>query len=335
MEEATMTRCRIGLLVTLAFSLFVTLRAAEAQPPGKVARVGYLSAAVPECSASPLCQTMAQRLQELGYVEGQTFRLEFRTAAGQAERLPDLAAELGRLPVDVIVAAGPEATLRAAGHATRTIPIVMIAVDYDPLALGYIAGLPQPGGNITGVVLQQLELTGKRLELLKVALPQLRRVAVLWDAPSSDQWQAATEAARGVGVQLHSLEQHQVPYAYESALAAAAHDGAEALLVLMSPLFSRDRARITALAAQHRLPTMFGAATFVEAGRLMAYGVNLAHIGRRVAYYLDRLLTGTKAADLPVEQPTTFELVINLKTAQALGLTIRPSLLFQATEVLR
>ena len=194
-----MTRCRIGLLVTLAFSLFVALCAAEAQPPGKVARVGYLATAVPDCSASATCQTMAERPQELGYVEGQNFRLEFRTAAGQAERLPDLAAELGRLQVDVIVAAGPEATLRAARHATSTIPIVMIAVDYDPIALGYIAGLPQPGGNITGVVLQQVELTGKRLELLKVALPQLRRVAVLWDAPSVDQWRAATEVARGYG----------------------------------------------------------------------------------------------------------------------------------------
>jgi putative tryptophan/tyrosine transport system substrate-binding protein len=197
MEEATMTRCRIGLLVILAFSLFVALCAAEAQPPGKVARVGYLATAVPDCSASATCQTMAQRLQELGYAEGQNLRLEFRTAAGQAERLPDLAAELGRLQVDVIVAAGPEATLQAARHATRTIPIVMIAVDYDPIALGYIVGLPQPGGNITGVVLQHVELTGKRLEFLKVALPQLRRVAVLWDAPSADQWRAATEAAWG------------------------------------------------------------------------------------------------------------------------------------------
>ena len=172
--------------VTLALSLFVALCAAEAQPTGNVARIGYLSAAVPDCSASPLCQTLAQRLQELGYVEGQNFRLEVRTAVGQAERLPDLAAELGRLPVDVIVAAGPEATLRAARHATRTIPMVLIAVDYDPTVLGYTSGLPQPGGNITGVVLQQ-------------------------DVPSADQWRAATEAAQGLQVQLHSLEQHQAP----------------------------------------------------------------------------------------------------------------------------
>jgi putative ABC transport system substrate-binding protein len=186
----------IGSIVTLLLSLLAVPLTAAAQPPGKVARVGYLATVVPDCSASPPCQAMAQRLQELGYVEGQNLRIEFRTAAGQAERLPDLAAELVRLQVDVLVAAGPEATLRAARHATSTIPIVMIAIDYDPIALGYIAGLSQPGGNITGVVLQQLELTGKRLELLKEALPQLRRVAVLWDAPSADQWRAATEAAR-------------------------------------------------------------------------------------------------------------------------------------------
>jgi putative tryptophan/tyrosine transport system substrate-binding protein len=298
----------IGGLVLLALTVLLALHTAVAQPPGKVARVGYLSAAVPD---------------------------EFRTAAGQVERLPDLAAELVRLQVDVLVAAGPEATLRAARHATSTIPIVMIAVDYDPIALGYIAGLPRPGGNITGVVLQQVELTGKRLELLQAALPQLRRVAVLWDAPSADQWRVAAEAARGLRVQLHSLEQHQAPYEYESAFAAAIQEGADALLVLMSPLFSRDRARINALAAQYRLPTMFGAALLLKAGGLMAYGVNLADMGRRVAYYVDRILTGTKATDLPVEQPTTFELVLNLKTAQTLGITFPQTLLMLADEVIR
>jgi putative ABC transport system substrate-binding protein len=319
----------------LILGLLVAPLAATAQQLGKVARVGYLATAVPDCSASATCQTMTHRLQELGYVEGQNLRIEFRTAAGQVEQLPDLAAELVRLPVDVLVAAGPEATLRAARHTTSTLPIVMIAVDYDPIALGYIAGLPQPGGNITGVVFQQLELTGKRLEILKEALPQLRRVAVLWDTLSADQWRAATAAARVLRVQLHSLEQHQTPDEYESAFAAAVQEGADALLVLMSPLFSRDHTRLNALAAQHRLPTMFGAAMFLEAGGLMAYGVNLAHIGHRAAYYVDRILKGTKPTDLPVEQPTTFELVINLKTAKALGITIPPTLLFQADEVIQ
>ncbi len=325
----------VGGLVLLALAVLLAPPTAAAQQPGKVARVAYLSAAVPDCSASAMCQTMVQHLQELGYVEGQNLHIEFRTAEGQADRLPDLAAELVRLQVDVMVAAGPEATLRAARHATSIIPIVMLAVDYDPIALGYIAGLPRPGGNITGVVLQQLELTGKRLELMKEALPQLRRVAVLWDAPSADQWRAAAEAARVLRMQLHSLELHKSPYEYESAFVAAVQEGADALLVLMSPLFSRDRARINALAAQYRLPTMFGAAMFLEAGGLMAYGVNPADMGRRAAYYVDRILKGTKPTDLPVEQPTAFELVLNLKTAQTLGITFPQTLLILADKVIK
>jgi len=322
----------VGCIVMLILSLLAAPRAADAQRPGTVARVGFLGI-LPR--SSTLFVGLHQGLQELGYVEGQNLLIEFRTAAGHLERVPDLAADLVRLNVDVLVAGGPEATLRAASDATRTIPIVMVALDYDPVALGYIAGLSRPGGNITGVVLQQVELTGKRLELLKEALPQLRRVAVLWDASAADQWRAAAEAARGLRVQLHSLEQHQVPYAYESALAAAVQEGADALLVLASPLFSHDRARIIALAVQHRLPTMFGAPHYPEAGGLMAYGASVSDMGHRAASYVDRILKGTKPTDLPVEQPTTFELVINLKTAQALGLTMPPVILYQATKVIR
>jgi putative ABC transport system substrate-binding protein len=330
-----MRRSALGLLVTLALGLLLAPLTADAQPPGTVARVGYLSSTIPDCSASPTCLAMAQRLQELGYVEGQNFRIEFRTAAGQLERLPALAAELIRLPVDVLVVAGPEVTLRAARDATRTMPIVMIAVDYDPIALGYIAGLPRPGGNITGVVSQQLQVTGKCLELLKDALPQLTRVAVLWDVPSADQFRTVAEAARVLGMQVHSLALFDPPaYDYEGAFAAAAREGAEALMVLQSPLFSAARARITALAAQHRLPAIYGWRAYVDAGGLMAYGASLVDMGRRAATYVDRILKGAKPADLPIEQPMKFELVINLKTAKALGLTV-PSLLFQANEVIR
>jgi putative ABC transport system substrate-binding protein len=241
-----------------------------------------------------------------------------------------------RLPVDVLVASGPEAALRAAKDATSTLPIVMIAIDYDPIARGYIAGLPRPGGNITGLLLQQLELTGKRLELLKEAVPQLRRVAVLWDEPSADQWHAAATAARELGVPVQSLELHRPPdYDLTGALRAAAQEHADALLVLMSPVLFRHRAHIAALAAQHRLPTMFGVREFVEAGGLMSYGANLSHMIRRAADYVDKILKGAKPADLPVEQPTKFELVINLKTAKALGLTIPPRLLVQADEVIK
>jgi ABC-type uncharacterized transport system substrate-binding protein len=326
-------RCgTVRSVIIIALSLLCAPLAVEAQRPGKVVRIGFLAA---QSTFRFGFLALEQRLQELGYVEGQNLRLEFRTAEGQLDRFPDLAAELVRLNVDVLVAFGPEAALRAAKDATRTIPIVMAAIDYDPIALGYIAGLSRPGGNITGVLLQQLELTGKRLELLKEALPQLRRVAVLWDAAAADQWRAATEAARVLGIQVQSLEQLKSPYEYESAFVAAVQEGADALLVLTSPFFARDRARINALAAQHRLPTMFGARAFLEAGGLMAYGVSVSDTGRRAAYYVDRILKGAKPGDLPVEQPDKFELVVNLQTAQALGITIPPRLLMLADEVIR
>jgi putative ABC transport system substrate-binding protein len=323
------------ILCALALSLLCTPCAGEAQRPGHVAPVGYLSSTIPDYSASPPCQAQAQRLQALGYVAGQNLRLEFCTAAGQLERLPALAAALIRLPVDVLVVAGPEVTLRAARDATRTLPIVMIAVDYNSIALGYIAGLPRPGGNIMGVVSQQLQVTGKCLELLKDALPQLTRVAVLWDEPSADQFRTAAEAARVFGVEVHSLALSEPPaYDFEGAFAAAAREGADALMVLQSPLFSAARARITALAAQHRLPAMYGGRAYVDTGGLMAYGASLVDMGHRAATYVDRILQGAKPADLPVEQPTKFELVINLKTARALGLMMPPHLLYFANEVI-
>jgi putative ABC transport system substrate-binding protein len=211
-----------------------------------------------------------------------------------------------------------------------------VAIDYDPIARGHVASLPRPGGNVTGVFFQQLELTGKRLELLKDVVPQMQRVAVLWDALSADQFPAAAEAARGLGVQLLSLElRHPPAYDVAGAFSAAVRGRADALLILASPLFYRERSQLTALALQHRLPWISASRDSVEAGGLIAYGVNLAHMYRRAAVYVDKILKGTKPADLPVEQPTTFELVINLKTAEALGLTIPPTLLFQAHEVIR
>jgi putative tryptophan/tyrosine transport system substrate-binding protein len=319
-------------VIILALSLLCAPRTVAAQQPGHVARVGILVAA----QRGTGLRGLEQRLRELGYVEGQNLRLEFRTAEGHLERFPALVADLVRLPVDVLVAFGPEATLRAVKDATSTLPIVMIAVDYDPMALGYIVGLPRPGGNITGVFFQQLELTSKRLELLKEALPQLRRVAVLWDGPSADQWRAAAIAARELGVQVQSLEMHQPSDPdFTGAVRAAVQERAEALLVLMSPIFYGQRDRIAAVAAQYRLPTMFGVREFVEAGGLMAYGANLFDMGRRAADYVDKILKGAKPADLPVEQPTKFELTLNLKTAQTLGITLPPTLLLLADEVIR
>jgi putative ABC transport system substrate-binding protein len=319
-------------VIILALSLLCAPRTVAAQQPGHVARVGILVAA----QRGTGLRALEQRLRELGYVEGQNLRLEFRTAEGHLERFPALVADLVRLPVDVLVTFGPEATLRAAKDATSTLPTVMIAVDYDPMALGYIAGLPRPGGNITGVFFQQLELTSKRLELLKEALPQLRRVAVLWDGPSADQWRAAANAARELGVQVQSLEMHLPSDSdFTGAVRAAVQGRAEALLVLMSPILYGQRDRIAAVAAQYRLPTMFGVREFVEAGGLMAYGASLFDMGRRAADYVDKILKGAKPAQLPVEQPTKFELVLNLKTAQALGITMPPSLLILADEVIK
>jgi putative ABC transport system substrate-binding protein len=323
----------VGLVATLAFAVLVAPLAANAQPPGKVFRVGLL---LPNLAyGSPAHLDFQQQLQELGYIEGQNLALEVRAAEGQFELLPGLAAELVRLNVDVIVASGPEATLRAARGATDTIPIVMRALDYDPIALGYVAGLARPGGNITGVVHQQLELTAKQLELLKEALPTVTRVAVLWDDASADQRRAAEAAARPLGVQLQPLELRQPPYEFAGAFAAAAQGQAEALLVLNSPIFFMQSAQIVDLAARSHLPTMFSASASARAGGLMAYDVNRVEIGRRAATYVDKILKGAKPADLPVEQPTKFELVLNLKTAQALGITFPPTLLVLADEVIQ
>ncbi len=322
-----------SVIAAFALGILFVPVSGEAQRPGRVARVGMLSAAQPR-SASFL-QAFEHRLRDLGYVEGQNLIIEFRTGEGKAERYPALAAELVERHVDVLVASGPEAVLRAARDATRTTPIVMVAIDYDPVARGYIAGLPRPGGHITGLFFQQLELTGKRLELLKGALPQLTRVAVLWDAFSADQLPAAKAAARELGVQLQPVELRDPPYDYVSAFNAVAESGAKALLPLMSPVLFRERAPLLELVGTHRLPAIFGQREFADAGGLMAYGVSFNEMFRRAADYVDRILKGTKPADLPVEQPTKFELVINLKTAKALGLTIPQSVLIRADQVIQ
>jgi putative tryptophan/tyrosine transport system substrate-binding protein len=326
-----MTRRPIGCLVTLALGLLVAPLAAPAPPPGKVFRVGLL---LPLSFGLPVHQAFTQRLQELGYVEGHNLALEVRAAEGQFERLPGLAADLVRRHVDVIVASGPEATLRAARGATGTIPIVMRARDYDPVALGYVAGLARPGGNITGVVQQRLEVTAKQLELLQAALPTVRRVAVLWDEASADQRRAAEAAARALGLQVQPLELRHPPYAFVDAFAAA-QGQAEALVVLNSPLLLMPREQLADLVATSRLPTMFSNSESARAGGLMSYDVHNGETWRRVADYVDKLLKGAKPADLPVEQPTRFELVLNLKTAQALGITFPPTLLVLADEVIR
>jgi len=316
-------------IVTLGF--FLVPDPSHAQAGAKTPRIGMLTNAFDPHSGF---EAFRHGLRDLGYVEGRSIALEFRYAEGQAERLPALAAELVRLKVDLIFAEGVLA-VQAAQHASGTIPIVFF-VGIDPVGQGLVASLAQPGGNITGVSFQAPELMGKRLELLKAAVPGVTRVAYLWhSAPNSARsLQELETAARALGIQLHPVEV-RAPYPFDQAFAAMAESHADALITKPSAEFLTSRTQIVALAAQTKLPTIFPEREFVEAGGLMAYGNSVLAVFYRVATYVDKILKGAKPPDLPVEQPTKFELVINLKTAKGLGLTIPPTLLFQADEVIQ
>ena len=318
------------LLLTLHLGLLVAPHTAEAPRPAHVPRIGILSIFSPPSDTERQQSPLLQGLRDLGYIEGQHITFEERYADGQRERLPALAAELVQRQVDLIVAGGGPA-VRAAKETISTIPIVMATGGADPVRGALVASLARPGGNIMGLVQQRLELTAKQLELLKEALPTVTRIAVLWDEASADQRRAAEAAARPLGVQLQPLELRHPPYEF----AAAAQGQAEALLVLNSPIFFMQCAQIADLMAKSRLPTMFGAADGVRAGGLMAYDVNTVDIWRRIADYVEKILKGAKPADLPVEQPIKFALVLNLKTAKALGITFPPTLLIQADEVIQ
>jgi putative ABC transport system substrate-binding protein len=321
---------RLLLILGILWAPLVT----DAQRAGKGARIGMLSARYLRSAGNWVA--FEQRLRELGYEECHQLELAFCNAEGLAEKFVACAAELVRFQPDVIVAAGPEASIRAVQHATSTLPIVMVAMDYDPLALGYVAGLARPGGNITGVVSQQVELAPKRLEFLKEVLPQVTQVAVLWSPFAADQFRVVEAAARVLRIQVHSVALGQPPYDLTAAFEAATRGHAEALLVLQFPLMDHEGAHLIDLAAQHRLPLIMPSRLeWVKAGAFMAYGVNIAALWRRAADYADKILKGTKPADLPVEQPMKFELGINLKTAQALGIAVPASVLVQADEVIR
>jgi putative tryptophan/tyrosine transport system substrate-binding protein len=321
----------LGCLVTLILSLLAVPFATGAQPLAKMPRVGLLALGSPPYQGF---DELRHGLRELGYIEGQTIAFEIRWAEFNFERLPALAAELVHLPVDVLVTSGPQG-VRAAKDATTTIPIVMARMD-DAEEHGFVASLARPGGNVTGFSMQTADLSGKWLALLKEVLPRASRVAVLWDAMGTvNQLRTLEQAARTMDVQLHVLEVRNRS-GFDSAFDAAKTAEAEGLVILGSPLMILSAARLAALAAQHRLPAIYSNRRFAEAGGLMTYGASDPSWGwRRAAVYVDKLLKGTKPADLPVERPTKFELVINLKTAQAMGLTMPPTLLFQADEVLR
>jgi putative ABC transport system substrate-binding protein len=329
------------VLTSLAGAFAMPL-AAKAQQAGKVYRIGYLSPSSPsdpERLASPFGErgfaAFRQGLRELGYVEGQNIAIENRWAEGRFERLPDLAAELVGLKVDVIVSVVTQASL-AAKHATRTIPIVMVAAG-DPLGSGLVASLARPGGNVTGPSSMYSDLVGKQLEVLKEIVPKLSRVAVLWN-PANAAWQAqmlkATGiAAKALGLQVQLLEARG-PDELEGAFAAMTRERASALLIAIDVILTRHARQIADLAAKRHLPAMYGSSEHVEAGGLISYGPNIPDVFRRAATYVDKILKGANAGELPIEQPTKFDFVINMKTAKALGLTIPRSLLLRADQII-
>ena len=305
----------------------------HAQRPGGVPRIGYL--VLPPLVDPPSLERKAflDGLRELGYVVGQNIVIEYRSAAWNREVLPDLAAELVKLKVDVIVAI--PGAVEAARDATKTIPIVVPSIT-DPVEDRLVASLARPGGNITGTGGIASELVGKQLELLKEAIPRLSRVAVLWNPANQGaplQWKGTQSAARRLGVTLQSHEVRD-PNDFPRTLSAITRRRPDALITFASPLTTAYRPIIVELATKQRLPTMFGVKADVEAGGLMSYSANLPDSFRRAARYVDRILKGARPGDLPIEQPTRFELIINLKTAKALGLTIPQTLLLQADQVI-
>ena len=304
----------------------------QGQQAAKFPRIGYLAA---RSNPEPRDEGFRQGLRDLGYVEGKNISVEYRWAHGKIEQLAGFAAEMVRLKVDVIVATGTPVALRAK-DATNAIPIV-IAVGDDPVEVGLVASLAHPGGNITGVTTLATELRAKLLELLKEVVPRLTRVAVLWSPVEPRfvlNFKEIETAARSLGVQLESLEVRG-PDELESAFRAATKQRAEALIMLRAPVINAHLQRIAGLALKSRIPAIHDDSVFVEAGGLMSYGTDFPALYRRAAHFVDRILKGAKPADLPVEQPTKFELMINLKTAKALGLTIPPMVLMRAEKVIK
>jgi putative ABC transport system substrate-binding protein len=324
----------LALSVMLALGMLVGPLAVAAQPPAKIPRIGMLVGGSPDWTA-PTLEAFRQRLHELGYVEGHTLAIEYRFAEGQSEPLPALAAELVHLPVDILVTWGSAAAW-AAKHATSTTPIVIGAAT-DPVAQGLVASHARPGGNITGVASAPMGVQGKTVQLLTEAIPGLSRVALLWTSANPAHTlmvREAQEATQGLGLQTQLLDVREAS-ALDGAFAAMGQGRAEALVVLNDQLFLTHRTRLVELAGAYRLPTIYGQRLYVDAGGLMAYGTNYRENFRRAAVYVDKILKGANPAELPIEQPMTFELVLNLKTAQALGITIPPTLLVLADEVIR
>ena len=326
-----MSRSAVVFNCLLPTVLLLTVSLVEAQQPKKVPRIGYLAAD----SHAPTRDSFLQGLRDLGYIEGQTILIEWRYAEDKPDRFPELAAELVRLKLDVIVAANATA-LGALRRATTTIPIVMAAAG-DPVASGLVDSLARPGGNITGLSQMNPDLAGKRLELLNEIVPKLSRVAVFWnpqDQMSTISWNELQPPARSLGVQLQSVEIRSSGD-FDKAFEDATRARAGALAIMPAPVFVTNLNRIADVAAKRRLPSIFHVKEFVEFGGLVAYGTDRSELFRRAATYVDKILKGAKPADLPVEQPTKFKLILNLKTAKQIGVTIPQSVLFRADKVIR
>jgi len=322
---------RVILVATIVAALLATPLIAAAGD-AKVLRVGAVS--LRPFGKANISVAFLERMAELGYERGRNFTFEFiqvpnRAAYGQAYR------NLVARGVDVLVAGGPEVALKAAVGAAGNLPVVMIAVDYDPLARGYVSSLARPGGNVTGVFFRQIALTKKRLQLMKETVPDVKAITVFWDRNSADQWKAVQTAAALLHYPVHAVEFRQAPYDFDRAFAQVPPRFRGGLMVLASQLFSLpSRHELIEFALRNRLPTIFWVNFYADAGGLMSYGVSFTKLFRRAADYVDRIARGAKPADLPVEQPTEFELVVNLKTARALGITLPPSILLRADQVI-
>jgi putative tryptophan/tyrosine transport system substrate-binding protein len=333
--------CSIKKAAVLSILFLVILLAvaviAAGQQPKIVPRIGYLSAQEPGRD-SARSEAIRLALRELGYIERQNIAIEYRYAEGKFDRLPELAAELVRLKVDIIVAAGGTTVIRAATNATKTIPIVMVGGGLDPVEAGFVESLARPGGNVTGITNLVVELGGKRLELLKEAVPKVARVAVLYDpaGPSNvlEVKEVLPVAARALGLTIQPWEIRGAD-GFEKVFSALSKQGPDGLYVPASPLMNANQKRILGLASKSRLPSVYSTREAVDAGGLMYYGADEAESYRRVAYYVDKILKGAKPADIPVEQPTKFELIINLKAAKQIGLTIPPEVLARANRLIK
>jgi len=323
------------ICVALGAMLLAFSFPAHAQQPKKVHRIGFLAPGDP---ASQSAEAIRLALRELGYIEGQNIAIEYRYAEGKQDRFPELAAELVRLKVDIIVVVGGNRIIPAAKNATKTIPIVMTGGGLDPVEAGLVESLARPGGNVTGLTDLGTELGGKRLELLKEAVPKVARVAVLYDPANPSSVLSVKEvlpvAARALGLTLEPWEVRDVT-GFERLFAALSKERPDGLYVFGGQLLNNNQKRTAGFALKSRLPSIYNNRAAVDAGGLMYYGADLADSYRRVAYYVDRILKGAKPADLPVEQPTKFELVFNLKTAKQIGLTIPPNVLARADKVIK